>query len=148
LNYFDKLTIFLIIVVLIEEIFKYIVLAKLYSLKTEQAPTISMAIFAGLGFSLVEIFFLNQTLLPDIAYFDFRSLSALALHVLSFGIIGTLLFRKDISALKIISFTFGLHLFYNLLVIYAINYLLIYAYLALITTIFTTLHLKSIKTNR
>lgn len=132
-DYFNQLTIFLIIVVLIEETFKYLVLVKLYSAPTGQPPTILPAIFTGLGFSLVEIFLLNQNLFSTIINFDAKSFGLILLHILTASLIGLLLLRKNTSITKIISLAAGLHLVYNLLVIYTLDYLLIYSYLALIS---------------
>lgn len=132
-NYFDHITLFLFIVVLIEESAKYIFIQKLYSKKN--APRkISTALLVGLGFAAVEFLFIHAN--QNLSEQYLGALGAIALHLATTTTIGTLLLltkNSNISViLKTIATAFGLHLFYNLLVIYSLPYALIYVYLGLI----------------
>ncbi|MFA7209384.1 MAG: PrsW family glutamic-type intramembrane protease [Parcubacteria group bacterium] len=147
-DYSTSLTIFLLIVVLIEEIFKYILLVKLYSAPESQSPKISMALVFGLGFSLVEILFsLSQTPPSYGAILGFQSLGAPLLHIATAGIIGMfILSSKNIRPALVIGTAFGLHSTYNLLVIYGWSYAIIYSYLAAVFLLLAALRRRSVRT--
>ncbi|MDP1833987.1 MAG: PrsW family glutamic-type intramembrane protease [Candidatus Moranbacteria bacterium] len=146
-DYFIGMTIFLLIVVLVEEISKYILLVKLYSALGSQPPKISMALVFGAGFSLVEIlFFLSQTFPSHDDLLGFRLLGTPLLHIATAGIIGTLLLKKNIPAIKIIGLAFALHLAYNLSVIYGLGYVAIYSELAFSFLLLAAFNRKSIRT--
>jgi len=132
-TYFDHITAFLFAVVLIEELAKYILIQKLYTDKNN-AQKISAAILVGLGFAAVEFLFIyaNQNL-TDLYLGAF---SVIALHLATAGTIGiAILAAKNsngVAVLKTILTAFGLHIIYNLMVIYNLPYSLIYVYLGFI----------------
>ncbi|MDO8240753.1 MAG: PrsW family glutamic-type intramembrane protease [Candidatus Moranbacteria bacterium] len=132
-NYFDHITLFLFIVVLIEESAKYILIKKLYTEKNENHK-ISTAFLVGLGFATVEFFFVyaNQNL-TDLYSGAF---GAIALHLATTGTIGIAILAtknsNSVAILKTVLTAFGLHIIYNLMVIYNLPYVLIYVYLALV----------------
>ncbi|MDP1884734.1 MAG: hypothetical protein Q8L10_05235 [Candidatus Moranbacteria bacterium] len=130
-DYSTGMTIFLLIVVMVEEVSKYILLVKLYSAPGSRPPKVSMALAFGLGFSLVEMLFLLSQNFPSYdAFFGFRLLGASLLHIATAGIIGALLLKKNIPAARIISLAFVLHLAYNLSIIYGLGYATVYSILA------------------
>jgi len=135
INYFDKITFFLVIVVLIEESFKYVMLRKSYKEQDRKKQKISTAVIAGLGFASVELFFIYLSMFFNQSsfYFDLGIIGALALHIATTGIIGYLIVSEKSAgtslAIKTIGIAFCLHIIYNLAIIYNLNYLVIYSYL-------------------
>mgnify|MGYP001051280946 CR=1 FL=1 len=122
LFYFDKVTFFLILVVVIEEIFKYLMLLKSYS-PHKQNFLIAVLSF-GLGFSLIEIILalLNTPTTENMPSFILPITGVFLLHLTTSGIIGGLIFSKKNTTPLSITITLiaasGLHLLYNLLIIY------------------------------
>lgn len=142
-DYLNRLTLFLIIVVLTEEISKYILLAKIYSLPNKKPRPILTGIFTGLGFSFVELFFLTQN--TALNNFNFNFLITTLLHLSTATLISLLLLKKNISALKIISLAFVLHLGYNIIIVYSVYLPLIHIYLATLTLIIVLVNFNSNK---
>lgn len=134
LNYSEKITVFLFLVVLIEELAKYIMILKLYDGQSLEKQKVSTAIFLGLGFAIVESFFIY--LHHNFSHLYLGIISAIILHIATAGVIGYLIIlaknSNTNSAMKIISIAFGLHTVYNLMVIYNCSYLLIYSCLTII----------------
>jgi len=136
-NYFNQITLFLVAVVLIEEFFKYIMLIKLYASQKNQTTNISIALLAGLGFACMELAFtgLNFFFNPETVNFNWSVAGVFILHLATTGIIGSLIiFRKKtglFSAAKIITVTACLHLAYNLMIIYSLNFWLVFLYLVI-----------------
>lgn len=122
LVYFEKITFFLILVILIEEVFKYLMLSKLYS--PQKQNFFATIFFFGLGFSLIEIFLalLNTPISEKMSQFILSMIGISLLHITTSGIIGSLIFsRKNIAFLPIVMIILaasGLHLIYNLMIIY------------------------------
>lgn len=144
LNYSEKITVFLFLVVLIEEFIKYIMILKLYDSQPAEKQRISTAILLGLGFAIVESSFLY--LHQNFSHLYLGILSAVILHTVTAGVIGYLIIStkniNKVSAIKIIIIAFGLHTAYNLMVIYNCGYTLIYAYLATALLLLTILNQK------
>ena len=121
LAYFEKMTFFLFAVVLIEEIFKYLMLSKLNHQKPAGFATI---LFFGLGFSIIEIFsaLLSNSLGQDMPYLFPFLVGIFLLHTATSGVIGNFIFSgkntTPLSIAKIILIASGLHLAYNLAIIY------------------------------
>jgi len=132
LDYYSAhLTFFLIIVVLTEEIFKYLMISKLYSNPTDPQRTISTALLAGSGFAFVELLLLHFNI--DLFYLDSKLIGVFLLHLATAGMIGyCMLFKKNSSPLKILSLAFCLHIIYNLMVIFNLDYHMIFSYLVII----------------
>lgn len=137
-NYFNQITLFLILVVLIEEFFKYLILVKLYASQKKQPTKISTALWAGLGFAFTELAFtgLNLFFNPDAVSFNWSVAGVFILHFVTVGIIGYLIISRKktglFSAIKIISLAACLHLAYNIMVIYSLNFWLVFLYLVVI----------------
>jgi hypothetical protein len=144
LNYSEKVTVFLFLVILIEEIAKYIMLLKIYTEQKSEKKKIYSALLLGLGFAIAESSFLYAH--QNFAHFYLGMVSAIILHITTAGVIGQLLIsRKNtskVSTIKIIITAFGLHAVYNLMVIYNCSYSLIYSYLAIILILLTLLTQK------
>lgn len=117
-TYFNHFTFFLIIVVLLEEISKYVFIARIYSGSKDNL--LMRAFYVGLGFSFFELilFALNQ----NGSYFDLAIIGVMLLHIITATFIGRLLSAaKTISfasAAWIISITAAMHMVYNLFSIY------------------------------
>lgn len=132
-DYSDRLTFFLAAVVLAEEIFKYALITRAYRGKTAGSRTLSTAVFAGLGFAFFELFFLIQPSARAFPYSGIALAGVFLLHILTSGTIGaSILSAKNIRPSLAIGTAFGLHLAYNLLVVYGWSYAIIYSYLAAI----------------
>lgn len=144
LNYSEKITVFLFLIVLIEEFTKYIMILKLYDSQPVEKRRISTAILLGLGFAIVESSFLY--LHQNFSHLYLGILSTIILHIATAGVIGYLIIStkniSKVSAIKIILIAFGLHTAYNLMVIYNCGYMVIYAYLAVVLLLLTILNQK------
>lgn len=142
-EYFNQLTLFLVFVVFLEEACKYFLLYKFY-LDSKNTMTLSHAIYFGLGFAFIEVFlaFFNMTVAKEAAYLDLGVIGVLMLHIATAGFIGYFILSNKHSLIKITIVAFSLHMAYNLMVIYGLNYLAIFAYL---TTIFLLLAIFSRK---
>lgn len=121
-TYFHQITFFLICVILIEESFKYLMLFELSAfLKT--SLRIATVFFAGLGFSIFEIFFIFFS--RDINHSFWEIAGIFMLHILTASLMGWFIVLKtkiDIfSSLKIIALAAFLHLLYNLMIIYNLD---------------------------
>ena len=122
LVYFEKITFFLILVVVIEEVFKYVMLLK--SCSPHKQNFLATILSFGLGFSLIEIIIalLNAPVTENISPFILSITGVFLLHLTTSGIIGSLIFSKKNTAPLSITMTLlaasGLHLLYNLLIIY------------------------------
>jgi len=134
-NYFDILTPFLIFVVLIEEIFRFAMLSKLYE---KENYGFSASIYFGLGFAFIELFFnyLNALLNQSDYFFDLGIVGTIFLHIAITGVIGCLILitQKPIRyrVVGIISTASTLHIAYNLIIIYNLPYLLTWAYIGIL----------------
>lgn len=146
LNYSEKITVFLFIIILIEEFAKYLMILKLYDEQPTEKQKISTAIFLGLGFAMIESFFIY--LHQNFSHLYPGLISAVIVHIATTGVIGYLIISaknsSKLSAIKIIAIAFGLHTVYNLMVIYNYSYLLIYFYLAIILLLLAIFNRKLI----
>ena len=146
-NYFDHITLFLFVVVLIEEIAKYIFIQKLYFSQEKYDQKIGTAFLVGLGFAAVEFFFVYAN--QNLTALYLGALGAIILHLATTGIIGVSILRtKNLTSTTTIMIAFGLHTIYNLLIIYNLPYALIYVYLALIFLILFTLNRNFTNNNK
>jgi len=136
MSYSTQITFFLFLVVLIEEIAKYILISKLYVQQKPYEQKISTALLIGLGFALVESTF--TYLHQDFSHLYLGITSSAFLHILTAGIIGYLIISRNfqLSALKIVGTSSILHTTYNLTIIYNLGYFLTYSYLTIILLLF------------
>lgn len=122
-SYFERLTPFLVLVVLIEESFKYLMLLKLHELHGRKG--ILTIILFGLGFASIEmgLAFSSAAATQDLSYILFPIAGVLALHTATSAIIGYHIFSGEhqslSSAAKIIFYASCLHFAYNLMIIYS-----------------------------
>ncbi len=148
-NYFNRITLFLLVVVLLEESAKFIMLEKFYA--GEIQKKISGALFAGLGFASVELFFaFSNAALNRTAYPDPGIIGALLLHIATALFIGISIIHgwngSFARTATTISFAFIWHLSYNLMVIYEQPYVFTYAFLG-ITYLFLVFLGRRLKPN-
>lgn len=143
-DYSEKITVFLFLIVLIEELTKYIMILKLYDSQPAEKQRISTAILLGLGFAIVESSFLY--LHQNFSQLYLGIASTVILHIVTAGVIGHLIIStknvNKIPVVKIVLIAFGLHIAYNLMVIYNCGYTIIYAYLAIIVALLIILNRK------
>ncbi|MFA5994144.1 MAG: PrsW family glutamic-type intramembrane protease [Parcubacteria group bacterium] len=123
-NYFNSITAFLIIAIILEEFFKLSLLRQLFFTTNEKSVKIYLALIFGSGFSFLEIFS-KLIAIPQatlLTVFSWNFFGVFLIHVLTAGVLGCFLARKNgaslalaAQALLLASF---LHLGYNLLIIY------------------------------
>jgi len=118
INYYNKITLFLFLVVAIEEAFKVLLVYKNSEDFSNENDIFISSFFIGAGFALAELF------LKDLGskLFSIGNLNIFLLHILTAGLAGYLLSkqrspRKSYLA-KIWFLVFLVHLSYNLLAIY------------------------------
>jgi RsiW-degrading membrane proteinase PrsW (M82 family) len=117
--------IFLIIYALTEELFKYFIIIKKIIPLSYGRFFIINAWFAGIGFSLVEIFIIYQKNIYESTNFNLLDLAVIVpFHIFTFGILGYFLSISDKKglSLKILLFNFILHFIYNYSIIYLSHY--------------------------
>ena len=132
LNYYEKVTAFLLLVILIEEFFKFILLQKFYAEK--DGGFFPAIILSGLGFASIESYFAflnNGSALSE--SFLIAAGGAIILHIVTYGIIALLLPAPDSGIfrfLQTILAASAFHFTYNYLVIKGFGYGMIYVYLS------------------
>jgi len=141
---------FLTVFVALEEISKYLIVSKKIFRSFFSAKKILLhSLFAGIGFSLFESFFLIQKKISNNSrLLDYDLFEIIFLHILTFILIGQglLLFRNKTIFFKLTMIllpTFFLHLIYNIIVLYHYH-LVINSFLAPKMTIFFLLALLSV----
>ncbi|EKE11394.1 MAG: hypothetical protein ACD_15C00088G0001 [uncultured bacterium] len=130
-DYLSKITFFLIIVVIIEELFKLALLAKLFSSIEKSSSKFILSIFFGGGFAFIEVY-LKLISLSISNIFSFPFLGVFLIHIITSGIIGYFLIKKSysiLSAIQALLISSLFHLTYNLLVIYNQDAIFAYIYL-------------------
>ena len=110
---FDKITLILIIVISIEEIFKFTLIKKI-SENLNNKEIIISALFVGFGFSILEIII---NLSSGTTQFEYL-LGLLIIHPITAGFIGLTLTKKSHTFLYSILIAGSIHFFYNFLVVY------------------------------
>ncbi|HFC77049.1 MAG TPA: hypothetical protein ENJ27_02365 [Candidatus Moranbacteria bacterium] len=122
LNKFEFFSLlFLAFFVLIEESFKYLILVKKISIfSLSKKKLLLNSWFAGIGFSMLEIFILYQKKIIDNIMLDKLALIEIVLlHILTFGILGYITFTKrKINKIRIFVFIFAIHFLYNFSILY------------------------------
>lgn len=118
-DYYSKITIFLFLVVAVEEALKILMVYKnSQELKKENDIFVS-SFFVGAGFALTELFLKD---LESKELFSIGNLNIVLVHILTAGLAGYFLSKertpKRNYLLKIWLLVFLIHLAYNLLVIY------------------------------
>ena len=119
-NQVYSIGIFLLLAVIIEEIFKYIVVIKRIDIFSYGRGIIINSFIAGLGFSLFEIFLIFEKKSLSLEFFYESILGLTLIHVLTFGIIGYFIALGGNSKLlffKTIFITSSIHFFYNFLIL-------------------------------
>lgn len=117
----DHLTPLLIFGALSEEIFKFIVIYKIYIETESEKNLLINSWLVGFGFSIIELIFKIWGKLPDIRIFYPDYLGIIVIHMLTAVIIGyflTLKKSKILSSLAGITLAFLIHLVYNTFKIY------------------------------
>ena len=135
LGYYEKVTVFLILVILIEESFKYILLRRSYAEKTDN---FFLTIFlSGSGFSLIESYFAflnNNSEFSET--FILSAAGAILLHIITYGIIASLISAANPSILRLplaVLIPSTAHFIYNFMVIKSFSHGMIYAYLTILS---------------
>lgn len=134
-NYFDRLTVFLVIAIFVEEFFKLILLLKLFSSSSEKSYGIMSVLFFGSGFALFEIFskLLSLSRYDSMYLLSLSFLGVFLIHLITSGIIWSIIAKKTAYPATLIAkalfLAFLSHLIYNLLIIYEQGAFVIYAYL-------------------
>ncbi|PIR73369.1 MAG: hypothetical protein COU40_02830 [Candidatus Moranbacteria bacterium CG10_big_fil_rev_8_21_14_0_10_35_21] len=142
-NYFEKITPFLFLVVLIEEMFRYLAVKKSSSYSKEIRKYFSPALAIGLGFFLAEIIFRfwDSNIL---SFFSLEILGIFFLHfIISFLMIIILTAKKN-ELWKFILPAFVIHFIYNSLIIYNLGGLAVFIYLILISLILAAFYSKNL----
>lgn len=118
-DYYNKITVFLFLVVAIEEFFKIIIIYKSSEEFSKENDIFISSLFIGAGFSIIELF------LKDLDYESLLSLGNLNIvlvHLLTAGLAGYLISKQSIIKngflIKTWLLAFLVHLSYNLLIIY------------------------------
>jgi len=141
-DYFSHLTTFLFIVALTEEFFKYILLQKISIHPSNNNSIFLPVIFFGLGFSFIEMFSFFYSSDHQSSFYALKIFASISLHILTSFILYTfILFKQKNNLLSPILITVIFHFTFNTLIIYNLNYQLIYLYLGLLLVI--TILLKS-----
>jgi len=136
-NFYTQISWLLLAVILIEEIFKFLLINK-YRQEAENKKNFLLGSFLiGLGFSVVEIslLFSSEILTGPALYLGM--LGVLCIHLATAGFVGIFLIQIDAASKKgglvhlpsIILFVFLIHLLYNSFLIYNAQPYLIIAYL-------------------
>lgn len=148
-SYFEKITAFLVLVVIIEESFKYMMCMRLYRLDPKHSFIDMIA--AGAGFSSIESYLalLNNAASQEMSRLLLSVGGTLLLHIAAFGLIIYQIFSKKRTAplqgIMIILLASLVHFTYNMLVIYDFSHGAIYAYLAAIFILLFILRMSSKK---
>jgi len=140
---FDNLTtaslLSLAFFILIEELSKYLILIKKIIPASISLRNILLnSWFAGMGFSVVELFIIYQKkLLDNVALGEFDLAKIGLLHIFIFGFLGySLATAKSLSSIfKVIIFVFAVHFVYNFSILY-LNRLGYFVEIILITLLF------------
>lgn len=115
LTVFTHLSFSIFLFVLIEEISKYIIIAKKILSYSGRKSALLNSLVAGVGFSLIELIFIYNFSAPEL--FTPQTLLQIAiLHIATFGIIAYYSTPNKIN-LKPVLFTFLIHSLYNLIII-------------------------------
>lgn len=136
INRFDNINLFLAITIFIEEIFKYLIIYKIALGLNSKKSIIFSSLFVGLGFSLAEgsLGVLKGFVSPD--FINLGIIGAFALHIATAGLMGCFFSEAKRSGMyffsKVIAIAFLIHLSYNALVIYNVNYQITYGCLILL----------------
>jgi len=132
LEYYEKVTFFLLLVILIEETFKFILLQKFYTEK--DGGFFPVMLLSGLGFASIESYFAFLNNGSDLSEsFLIAAGGAIILHVITYGIIALMIPAANsgiFRSLQTIMMASVFHLIYNYMVISNFGYGMIYAYLA------------------
>lgn len=138
---FFSISLFSVILILVEEITKFAVMFKLILKKDLKASVFLKSFFFGLGFSFFEIFLnLSKFGFNSVEYSLFSPLFGIFLfHMLTSFYIGYFIaafrgFRKIVFALIVAFMTF-LHLSYNLAIIHDIPLFIIYSLIFMLTSV-------------
>ena len=116
-----SLTPLLVFGALSEELFKFIVIYKIYSETESRKSFLLNSLLIGFGFSLIELIFKIWDKLPTVQVFYADYLGIIIIHIITAGVIGYFLTLKNSKfLLSIIGITlaFLLHLAYNAFKIY------------------------------
>lgn len=130
---FEAITLVLIASILIEEIFKFLMIYQLFRETEKVRDIFSGSLLVGLGFSAVEIFLLSLKQEFSGNYFYAGSAGIIIVHLATSAILGFLIARNNLKkAVAGIGFIFLaaiLHLTYNSLIIYNIPGIFVLFYL-------------------
>lgn len=141
MDFSSPLNYVLIISVLTEEVFKYLVIAHRIEKFSYGRSLIINSLLAGLGFSLVELALIYGKFSPNLNLsFKLTEIIGLVLiHILTAGIIGYFVAIREAGKcatfIKAAAVAFIIHFFYNTLIIWQNEFtdLLIFSFLGIIT---------------
>lgn len=118
-DYYNKITLFLFLVVAIEELLKVLIIYKSSEEFSNENDIFISSFFVGAGFSLIELF------LKDLDYESLLSLgnfNIMLVHILTAGLAGFFISKQPVIKksflIKIWLLASLIHLSYNLLIIY------------------------------
>ncbi len=123
---------FLVLIVFLEEIFKYfVILKKIIHLSVNKINTLVLAWLFGTGFSFFELLILIQ---KNINLNKINLAEIFLLHILTSGIFGYFIITKKSPRKNVLFFAFPFftHIFYNFASLY-INYKVFYLKLSIIS---------------
>lgn len=143
MDFSSPLSFVLIVSVLMEEIFKYLVIANRLEKFSYGRLLIINSMLMGLGFSLVELALIYGKFSANLnSSFELTEIAGLVLiHILTAGIIGCFVAirkaGKHITFIKTITMAFAIHFFYNALIIWENEFtdFLIFSFLGVTTAI-------------
>lgn len=118
-NYYNKITLFLFLVVAVEEALKVLMVYKNSQESQNENDIFISSFFVGAGFALAELFLKD---LGSKELFSIGNMNILLVHILTAGLAGYFLSKEPSPRrkylIKIWLLVFLAHLSYNLLVIY------------------------------
>lgn len=143
MDFSPPLNFILIASVLMEEIFKYLVIANGIEKFSYERSLIANSLLVGLGFSLVELALIYGKFPANPnPSFELKNIAGLVLiHILTAGIIGYFVAvrktGKHITFIKAIIIAFAIHFFYNALIVWQNEFtdFLIFSFLGAITAV-------------
>jgi RsiW-degrading membrane proteinase PrsW (M82 family) len=118
-DYYSKITIFLFLVVAVEEALKVLMVYKNAQEFKDENDIFISSFFVGAGFALAELFLKD---LGSKELFSIGNMNIVLMHILTAGLVGYFLSKEQAIGrrflVKIWLLAFLVHLAYNLLVIY------------------------------